>query len=133
MNGNRQGRLHGRVAVITGGASGIGAAAARLFVGEGARVVLGDLAQGAGEALAQELNGLAGAPVARFLRSDVTQLQEVEALVAAAERDAGRGAMMLHHRGLRSFGPPRPPGGAAGEPVLRGGWGLRPGAPHALA
>ena len=74
MNGNRQGRLHGRVAVITGGASGIGAAAARLFVGEGARVVLGDLAQGAGEALAQELNGLAGAPVARFLRSDVTQL-----------------------------------------------------------
>ena len=104
MNGNRQGRLHGRVAVITGGASGIGAAAARLFVGEGARVVLGDLAQGAGEALAQELNGLAGAPVARFLRSDVTQLQEVEALVAAAERDFGRLDIMFNNAGIGSFG-----------------------------
>ena len=104
MNGNRQGRLHGRVAVITGGASGIGAAAACMFVAEGARVVLGDLAQGAGEALAQELNGLAGAPVARFLRSDVTQLQEVEALVAAAERDFGRLDIMFNNAGIGSFG-----------------------------
>jgi meso-butanediol dehydrogenase/(S,S)-butanediol dehydrogenase/diacetyl reductase len=104
MNSNGQGRLHGRVAVITGGASGIGAAAARLFVAEGARVVLGDLAQGAGDALEQELNALAGAPVARFLRSDVTQLHEVEALVAAAERDFGRLDIMFNNAGIGSFG-----------------------------
>ena len=104
MSSNGQGRLHGRVAVITGGASGIGAAAVRLFVAEGARVVLGDLAQGAGDALEQELNALAGAPVARFLRSDVTQLHEVEALVAAAERDFGRLDIMFNNAGIGSFG-----------------------------
>lgn len=48
-------RLEGKVVVITGGASGIGRAAARLFVREGAYVVVGDLDEEAGNALADEL------------------------------------------------------------------------------
>lgn len=104
MSRNIQGRLHGKVAVITGGASGIGAAAAGLFVAEGARVVLGDLNENAGQALARTLNDAAGAPVAAFLRADVTSLQDVEALVAAAERDFGRLDIMFNNAGIGSFG-----------------------------
>src|SRR5512139_969399 len=104
MNENTRGRLRGKVAVITGAASGIGAAAARLFVAEGARVVLGDVAQDAGEALAQELNAPAAAPVAQFLYGDVTRLQDLEALVAAAERAFGRLDIMFNNAGIGSFG-----------------------------
>ena len=48
-------RLEGRTAIITGGASGIGAASVRLFVDEGARVVIADAQEDRGEALAGEL------------------------------------------------------------------------------
>jgi NAD(P)-dependent dehydrogenase (short-subunit alcohol dehydrogenase family) len=64
-------RLEGRVAVITGGASGIGKATAIRFVSEGARVVLVDMADEAGAALAQELNGT-------YVHADVTNADEVE-------------------------------------------------------
>ena len=49
------GRLDGRVAVVTGGASGIGRATVLRFLDEGARVVVGDLNEAAGEALADEV------------------------------------------------------------------------------
>ena len=49
------GKLEGRVAVITGGASGIGEGTVRLFAGEGARVVIADIEDDRGEALASEL------------------------------------------------------------------------------
>ena len=62
------GKLDGKVAVITGGASGIGQAAVRLFVGEGCRVVIADLQDDKGAALAEELGKSAS-----YLHADVNQ------------------------------------------------------------
>ena len=73
------GRLEGKVAVITGGASGIGAATAALFVEEGARVVIGDLQAEVGE----ETAGRLGTNCA-FQPCDVSKEADVAALVAAA-------------------------------------------------
>ncbi len=53
------GRLDGKVAIVTGGASGIGAATARRFVAEGARVVIADLNDEAGEGVARGLGAAA--------------------------------------------------------------------------
>ncbi|WP_297366721.1 SDR family NAD(P)-dependent oxidoreductase [Acidocella sp.] len=74
-----------RVFIITGGGSGLGAATARHLAGLGARVVLADVNEAAGEALAAELG--AGA---LFVRTDVTSGAEGEAAVAAAVAKFGR-------------------------------------------
>ena len=79
------GRLEGKVAVITGGASGIGAATAALFVDEGARVVIGDMQADVGE----ETAGRLGANCA-FQPCDVSKEADVAALVEAATSRWGR-------------------------------------------
>ena len=61
------GRLQGKIAVITGGASGLGAATARRFIEEGAKVVLGDIQDELGAQTAKELG-----PSASYCRCDVT-------------------------------------------------------------
>ena len=66
-------RLSGRVAVITGAASGIGLASAKRLASEGAHVVVADMNVDAGEALAKELDGL-------FVRVDVTSADDNDAL-----------------------------------------------------
>lgn len=71
------GRLDGKVAVITGGAAGIGLATARRFVAEGARVVLGDIATDNLQAAADELGDAAAT-----MRCDVTQEGDVAGLMA---------------------------------------------------
>lgn len=68
-------RLEGKVAVITGAASGIGAATAKTYVEQGARVVLGDIQDDAGESLAEALGGSGHAI---FRHCNVTVEAEVE-------------------------------------------------------
>ncbi len=87
--------LAGRVAIITGGASGIGASTARLFVENGARVVIADMQGERGEALAREL-----APNAVFQRTDVTREEEVRAAVARAESSFGRLDCIFNNAGF---------------------------------
>ncbi|MBM4202238.1 MAG: glucose 1-dehydrogenase, partial [Gammaproteobacteria bacterium] len=94
-------RLQGKVAVITGGASGIGEAAVRLFVAEGCRVVIADLNVDAGQALAAELG-----PQTVFQATDVTAESEVENLVAVAIRTHGRLDCLFNNAGIS--GPLKP-------------------------
>jgi NAD(P)-dependent dehydrogenase (short-subunit alcohol dehydrogenase family) len=96
-----QGRLAGRVALITGAASGIGAATVRRFVAEGAQVVVADVQVGRGEALAGELG-----PATRFARTDVTVEADVAAAVEAAVSSFGRLDVVFNNAGiLGALGP----------------------------
>ncbi|TWG96344.1 NAD(P)-dependent dehydrogenase (short-subunit alcohol dehydrogenase family) [Nocardioides sp. J9] len=78
-------RFAGRVAVVTGGASGIGAATIRRFHAEGASVVIADVQEVAGKELATELGERA-----IFVRTDVSVEEDVAALVDAAVQEFGR-------------------------------------------
>lgn len=89
------GRLEGRVAVITGGASGMGLATAARFVAEGASVVIADLNVSAGERVAAEL----GESV-RFTRCDVSIEADVAAAVALATDVFGRLDVMFNNAGI---------------------------------
>ena len=90
-------RLKGKVAVITGAASGIGAATAKTYVEQGARVVLGDIQDLPGEALAASLGGSAHAV---FRHCNVTNEAEVEALVEAAVSEFGQIDVMFNCAGI---------------------------------
>jgi len=89
------GRLDGKVAVITGAASGIGAGTARRFAEEGARIVVADLQDDAGKAIAAELGD-----VARFVHADVTLEDDVAGAVDAAVSEFGRLDVMFNNAGI---------------------------------
>ena len=89
------GRLDGKVAVITGGASGIGAETVRLFAAEGALVISGDLDEERGRRVASE----AGASV-RFVPADVTREDDVAGLVEAAESAHGHLDCIFNNAGV---------------------------------
>ena len=96
------GRLDGRVAVITGGASGIGAAAARLFTAEGAAVAVLDRD---GDGAARLVESLEGHP-ALALAADVTDREAVESAMARAVATFGRLDVVYNNAGVPAgFGP----------------------------
>jgi NAD(P)-dependent dehydrogenase (short-subunit alcohol dehydrogenase family) len=86
-------RLAGRVAVITGGGSGIGLAAARRMHAEGARIVIGDIDGDAGAAVADELSGL-------FVPVDVSDEDAVNALFDAAVQNYGSVDIAFNNAGV---------------------------------
>jgi NAD(P)-dependent dehydrogenase (short-subunit alcohol dehydrogenase family) len=86
-------RLRDKVAVITGAASGIGRASARRFAEEGARVVVADVADDAGRAVAEEIGGL-------YVHADVTDGAEVEQMYAAAIDSFGTLDICFNNAGI---------------------------------
>jgi 3-oxoacyl-[acyl-carrier protein] reductase len=89
--------LAGRIAVITGGAQGLGYAIAEQFIAEGARVLLGDLNIDDTRAAAQALGG---SEVARAVACDVTSASEVDHLIAAALEEFGSVDVMVNNAGI---------------------------------
>ena len=87
--------LDGKVAVVTGGASGIGEASVRLFVEEGARVVIADMQTDRGEALAAELGD-----AARFVQVEVRQEEQVKAAIDTATGEWGRLDCIFNNAGF---------------------------------
>ena len=88
-------RLAGKAALITGSAGGMGAAMVRLFAREGARVLVADVIETEGRAVAAEIG-----EAARFQRLDVTIPDDWQAAVAAAEAAFGRLDILVNNAGI---------------------------------
>ncbi|MEV0440022.1 glucose 1-dehydrogenase [Streptomyces spectabilis] len=92
------GKLDGRVVIVTGGARGQGEQEARLFVAEGARVVIGDVLDEQGEALAKELGD-----AARYVHLDVGSEDDWRAAVEATEHAFGKVDGLVNNAGILRF------------------------------
>ena len=92
------GRLEGKVALITGGASGMGMVASRLFAAEGASVVLTDVADEPGEAVAGEIRADGGK--AAYVHADVSSEDDTRTMVAAAVEAFGGLHVLYNNAGV---------------------------------
>jgi NAD(P)-dependent dehydrogenase (short-subunit alcohol dehydrogenase family) len=104
-------RLSGRVAVITGAASGMGAESARLFAREGASVLLADIQESLGETVAAEIRAAGGAAV--FQRADVLQERDIVSMLETAVERFGRLDILFNNAGGGVM-----PSGTEGETTL---------------
>ena len=95
------GRLDGKVALITGGARGMGKSHVRHFVAEGARVVFGDVLDDKGAAVAAGLSGQS----CRYVHHDVTSEEQWAAAVATAVEVFGGLDVLVNNAGVLSFAP----------------------------
>ena len=93
-------RLDGKVALVTGGARGIGAAIARAMVAEGAKVVIGDVLDREGEALAVEIGASA-----KYVHLDVTKPDDWETAVATAVKVYGKLNVLVNNAGIGNYAP----------------------------
>ena len=93
------GRVDGKVALISGGARGMGAADARMLVAEGGKVVIGDILDDEGAALAAELGD-----AARYVHLDVTDADQWTAAVQTAVEAFGRLNVLVNNAGIVALG-----------------------------
>ena len=105
-------RLKDKVAIITGGAHGMGEAEARLFAREGAAVVIADVLSEVGEAVAADI--AAGQGRAMFVRADVTAEADWRALIARTLATYGRLDILVNNAGIS--------GSAVGDELSLEGW-----------
>ncbi|RAU98438.1 glucose 1-dehydrogenase [Mycolicibacter senuensis] len=93
------GRVDGKVALISGGGRGMGAAHARALAAEGAKIVIGDILDEEGAKLAEEL----GCDTARFVHLDVTQSQDWQTAVQCAVEEFGRLNVVVNNAGIAKY------------------------------
>ena len=105
-------RLHGKVAIVTGGGHGMGEAEVRLFAREGAKVVVADILPELGEAVVAAICADGG--TAMFQQIDVSREAEWQALIAATLAAYGRIDVMVNNAGIS--------GSAVGDPDSLEGW-----------
>lgn len=94
------GRVSGKVAIVTGGARGMGESHARRLVEEGAKVVLTDVLVDEGEAVARELGCNA-----HFMRHDVTSEAQWKQIISDSENIFGPVSILVNNAGIASWGP----------------------------
>ncbi|XP_016652789.1 PREDICTED: secoisolariciresinol dehydrogenase-like, partial [Prunus mume] len=95
-------RLEGKVALITGGASGIGESTARLFSKHGARVVIADVQDDLAESVCRDLSSSSTS----FVHCDVTKEEDVENAVKTATRKYGKLDIMFNNAGTGGIAKP---------------------------
>ena len=105
-------RLKDKVAIITGGAHGMGEAEARLFAQEGARVVIADVLRDEGDRVAGAIRAAGGEAI--FVQTDVTSDAAWMALIAAALADHGQLDILVNNAGIS--------GSSVGDPDGIEGW-----------
>ena len=88
-------RLKGKVAIVTGGASGMGRSEATIFAREGARVMVADVLQREGEEVAKGIGD-----GARFMKLDVTSEADWQTVIAATEREFGKLDILVNNAGI---------------------------------
>ena len=96
------GRIEGKVALITGAASGIGEATAELFAAEGARVVLSDVQDELGHAVLERIRGAGG--TAEYVHCDVSAAEDVGSMVRMAVDTYGQVDILYNNAGLARGG-----------------------------
>jgi len=94
-------KLSGKTAIVTGAASGFGTGIAKRFVAEGAKVIVADISDEAGQAVADEIGD-----AARFIRCDVTQGPDWHAAVALAQEAFGRLDIVVNNAGYTHLNMP---------------------------
>src|SRR4029453_9658265 len=96
------GRVEGKVALVTGGASGIGRATALTFAREGAKLIIADMNEDGGQQTVHMITEQGGEAI--FVRTDVSQATEVQALISKAVETYGRLDCVHNNAGISGFG-----------------------------